>query len=218
MFTGIVEEKGLVLDIRQKDKGVFIRLGASKILTPLNNGDSVAVNGVCLTVTHITGDSFAAWAMPETLTRTNLAYLSPGQMVNLERALMLGERLGGHFVSGHVDEVIVLNRVSQEGGATILSFAASMKLLRYIIFKGSVALDGVSLTVTGVNREGFSVGVVPHTASETTLGGKTPGSKINLEVDMLGKYIDKLIKNRLNEDESVQEAISESMLREKGFL
>lgn len=218
MFTGIVEEIGQVLEKRINNEGALLRLGAARVLAPLKTGDSVAVNGVCLTVTRINGDSFTAWAMPETLERSNLKHIQPGHKVNLERALLFGDRIGGHLVSGHVDAAIALKDIQQQGGAQLLAFSPPPDLLRYIITKGSVALDGVSLTVVNVDQAGFTVGLIPHTAAETTLGEIKGDSLVNLEVDLLGKYIEKLFPGHSKAVEPAAETISIEMLRDKGYL
>ncbi len=218
MFTGLIEEKGTIRRISATGEGASLVIGAEKVLSDLRTGDSIAVNGPCLTVTAVDKDSFTAWAMPETLQRTNLSALTAGREVNLERALALGDRLGGHLVSGHIDAVVSLTGRRQEGGSYILSFDLPENLGRYVISKGSVALDGVSLTVITVDQNSFSVGLIPHTASETTLGQKDGGSPVNLEVDMIGKYVEKMLAPRLQEAGKHKDSITLSFLAEKGYL
>ncbi len=214
MFTGLVEELG-ILETRQGNKdGALLVIRARLVLEGLRVGDSVAVNGACLTATAVTGSGFEAEVMPETLRRTTLEKLGPGTPVNLERALPLGGRLGGHFVSGHVDAVGRVTLRRREGTALIFSFRAPPEVLRYIVPKGSVAVDGVSLTVATVEGTGFSVSLIPHTAAQTTLGQLGPGDAVNLEADLLGKYVARLLQPVAAEEGK----ITLSMLRENGFF
>ncbi len=217
MFTGIIEELGTVRRISSSAKGTDIVITAEDVLADLKIGDSIAVNGPCLTVTAIGRESFTAWVMPETLKRTNLLKLSTGSTVNLERAMTLSSRLGGHMVSGHIDAVVAMSGKSSQGDAIILSFEAPEHLLRYIIPKGSVALDGVSLTVIDVDDSSFSAGVIPHTASQTTLGQKEAGSYVNLEVDLIGKYVEKMLASHL-EGGKEKTTLTMDLLQEKGYL
>ena len=200
MFTGIIEELGIVRRTQGSADGASIVIAAKEVLRDLKIGDSIAVSGPCLTVTAFDRDTFTAFVMPETLKRTTLGALKLGSMVNLERALALGGRLGGHMVSGHIDAVVTLTQNNPQGGAIILSFEAPPELLRYIVPKGSVALDGVSLTVIDVEDSGFSVGIIPHTGQETTLGTRESGAAVNLEVDLIGKYVEKMLEPRLHND------------------
>lgn len=186
MFTGLIEEQGRVLTPPRNGK---LSLAASKVTEGLALGDSIAVNGVCLTVSAFSGQRFTADVMPETLHRSNLGELRTGSLVNLERALPATGRFGGHFVSGHIDGVGSLLSVRPEGNALIFSIRAATELLRGIVEKGSVAIDGISLTVVEVTETLFSVSVIPHTAAVTTLAGKRPGDRLNLETDMIGKYV-----------------------------
>lgn len=186
MFTGLIEEQGRVLTPPRNGK---LSLAASKVTEGLSLGDSIAVNGVCLTVSAFSGQRFTADVMPETLHRSNLGELRTGSLVNLERALPATGRFGGHFVSGHIDGVGSLLSVRPEGNALIFSIRAAPELLRGIVEKGSVAIDGISLTVVEVTETLFSVSVIPHTAAVTTLAGKRPGDRLNLETDMIGKYV-----------------------------
>ncbi len=218
MFTGLIEEVGSILRINASGEGAGLVIGAEKVPAGLQVGDSVAVSGPCLTVTAVEKNAFTAWVMPETLKRTNLSTLAVGQMVNLEQALALGDRLGGHMVSGHIDDVIILAGRRNQGGAYLLTFDLPSELQRYIIPKGSVALDGISLTVVEVNKNRFTVGMIPHTASFTTMGQKEIGSKINLEVDMIGKYVEKLLTPRLEGRDDPEEKITMSFLQEKGYF
>jgi len=217
MFTGIIEELGTVRRISSSAKGTEIIITADEVLDELKIGDSIAVNGPCLTATAIGRESFTAWVMPETLKRTNLLKLSTGSPVNLERAMTLSSRLGGHMVSGHIDAVVAMSGKASQGDAIVLSFEAPEHLLRYIIPKGSVALDGVSLTVIDVDDSVFSAGVIPHTASQTTLGQKEIGSHVNLEVDLIGKYVEKMLASHL-EGSKEKTTLTMDLLQEKGYL
>lgn len=218
MFTGLIEEIGYIRRINSSSEGTGLVIGADKVISDLKIGDSIAVSGPCLTVTAAGKDSFTAWAMPETIKRTNLATLTAGQAVNLERALALGDRLGGHLVSGHIDTVINLTGRREQGGAFILDFDLPENLGRYIISKGSVALDGVSLTVIEAYNNAFSVGLIPQTASETTLGRLKIGAWVNLEVDMIGKYVEKMLLPRLQGDNKDNDTITLSYLEDKGYF
>lgn len=218
MFTGIIEELGTVRRTQGSADGASIVIAAKEILRDLRIGDSVAVSGPCLTVTAFDRDTFTAFVMPETLKRTTLGDLKAGYRVNLERALALGGRLGGHMVSGHIDAVVTLTQNKPQGGAILLNFEAPPELLRYIVPKGSVALDGVSLTVIDVEDSGFSVGIIPHTGQETTLGTKAIGAAVNLEVDLIGKYVEKMLEPRLDNETKGTSKITMDLLIEKGYL
>ena len=189
MFTGIVEEVGTVRWVG----GGTLSIDAEEILTDVHLGDSIAVNGVCLTVTSFDKNHFEADVMPETVRRTSLAELRKGSLVNLERALTLASRLGGHIVSGHIDGVGTVAGLRQEGNALLLTVAAAPALLRGIVEKGSVALDGISLTVATVTAETFTVSLIPHTREVTNLRAKRAGSRLNIETDIIGKYVEKLM-------------------------
>ncbi len=220
MFTGLIEELGTVRRVSSSGQGTDLVIAAKKVLSDLKTGDSIAVNGPCLTATAVEKDNFTAWAMPETLQKSNLKHLTAGSPVNLERAMTLNGRLGGHLVSGHIDSVIDLTGSEPQGGAIILTFEAPEHLMRYIIPKGSVALDGVSLTVIDVNDQRFSVGLIPHTAGETTLGNSKSGTPVNLEVDLIGKYVEKMLApHQAKEQGSKSKSnLTMSMLMEKGYL
>ncbi len=166
---------------------------ASAVLEGTRTGDSIAVNGVCLTVTALSGRGFSADVMHETLDRSTLAGLSPGARVDLERAMAAGGRFGGHLVAGHVDAVGKIVRVRRDDTAQWYTVAAGPEVLRYVVEKGSVAIDGISLTVAAVTERDFSVSVIPHTAAQTVLGERVPGDLVNLEADMIGKYVEKLL-------------------------
>lgn len=207
MFTGLIEEQGRVLTPPRNGK---LSLAASKVTEGLSLGDSIAVNGVCLTVSAFSGQRFTADVMPETLHRSNLGELRTGSLVNLERALPATGRFGGHFVSGHIDGVGSLLSVRPEGNALIFSIRAAPELLRGIVEKGSVAIDGISLTVVEVTETLFSVSVIPHTAAVTTLAGKRPGDRLNLETDMIGKYV---LRALSLSQPSNNTSVNESLLR-----
>ncbi|MDR1066389.1 MAG: riboflavin synthase [Clostridiales bacterium] len=190
MFTGIIEEIGTILSL---NKGVSsVRLNIRSAFEDIRLGDSVAVNGVCLTADALTKDGFAADVMPETMRKTSFDKLRAGSKVNLERALRLDGRLGGHIVSGHIDGTGVIESFKKEDNAIWIAVRAPKPTLAYIVEKGSIALDGVSLTVASLSENSFSVSVIPHTARETVLLEKRPGDIINIECDVIGKYILKL--------------------------
>ncbi len=188
MFTGIIEELGEVKQIKLgREPEIYIK--ATEVLGDLKTGDSVAVNGVCLTAKRITKDGFEADMMPETIKKTGLKELRRGSKVNLERAIKAGDRFGGHMVSGHVDDIGRIKRVTPESNARILLIEAPKDVMEFIVPKGSVAIDGISLTVVDVTRTGFSVSLIPHTMNMTGLGVKKTGSTVNIEVDMIARYV-----------------------------
>ena len=194
MFTGIIEELGTVKSVRKGAASAVIEIAAPGVVDGLATGESVCVNGVCLTAVSISGGSFCADVMAETLRATNLGGLSSGDKVNLERALRLSDRLGGHIVTGHVDGVGGIKSAVKEGIATVFTISAPPAIMRYIIDKGSIAVDGISLTVVDFGADSFRVSIIPHTANVTTLGFKGPGDGVNLEPDMLAKYIERLMQ------------------------
>lgn len=189
MFTGIIEETGKIISVGAGR----IAVQAGKVLEGTKIGDSIAVNGVCLTVTTMTSSEFTADVMPETLSRTNLGFLGKGACVNLERAMAADGRFGGHIVSGHIDGTGTVSRLEKDGNAVWVYIAAPGSILNLIIEKGSIAIDGISLTVAMVNAVEFAVSVIPHTGEETTLLGKKAGDMVNLENDVIGKYVQKLM-------------------------
>ena len=193
MFTGLIAEMGRMASLTEGSDSCRLTLKAQKILTGLKIGDSVAVNGCCLTVVQLASTGFTADVMPETLRRTNLQQLHPGDRVNLERALSLADRLDGHIVAGHVEGVGTIKSLVPEGNALVYTISAPAELLRYIVPKGSIAVDGISLTVTTVTAESFGISLIPHTAGETTLGYKKAGDQVNLETDILARYVEKLL-------------------------
>ncbi len=193
MFTGIIEEKGTVAAVRKGNVSSKITFRASVVLSDIHEGDSIAVNGVCLTATDITDSTFTADVMAETMRRSSLGSLKPGDCVNMERAMLCGGRFGGHIVSGHIDGTGKIVSMKREENAVWVTVAAGSSIMKYIVEKGSVALDGISLTVASVTDNDFKVSIIPHTASETTLLSKQPGNLINIECDMIGKYVEKLM-------------------------
>jgi riboflavin synthase len=213
LFTGIIEEVGHVNRIG----GGSLVIDCHKVLEDVQLGDSIAVNGVCLTVTHFDKSSFTADVMPETVRRTSLAELKKGSPVNLERALTLASRLGGHIVSGHIDGTGEIVKFADEGNAILMTVSADSSLLRYIVEKGSVALDGISLTVAQVTDSDFTVSLIPHTREVTNLGSKKTGSPINIETDVLGKYVEKMLKGSSSAPAKAQSNMTLDFLRENGF-
>jgi len=191
MFTGIIEEIGTLKAVRHGHKSAVLEIKATKVLTDTKIGDSISVNGVCLTVTTLGTNSFTADAMPETLKRSNLGSLLPGHPLNLERAMQLGDRFGGHIVSGHIDGEGTILNFKEDDNAIWIEIQAEPVTLRYIVEKGSIAIDGISLTVARVEDSTFKVSIIPHTRHETTLCSKAPGSKVNLECDIVAKYIER---------------------------
>ena len=216
MFTGIIEEVGAL----ERLAGGEITIRAKKVLEDVALGDSIAVNGICLTVTHFDAAHFTADVMPETVRRTSLAELKRGSRVNLERALTLRSRLGGHIVSGHIDGVGTIATMKEEGNAILLTVRAGADILRYIVEKGSVALDGISLTVARVSAADFTVSLIPHTREITNLREKRIGSRLNIETDILGKYVEKLFPGgRAPGNTAPRSAggLTLGFLREQGF-
>lgn len=193
MFTGIVEEVGRVQSIRREPANAVLTITASKVLEDVHLGDSIAVCGVCLTVTSFTSSAFTADVMHETLNRSSLGALKPGSPVNLERAMPANGRFGGHIVSGHIDGTGRITRIRPDGNAIWYTVSATPSLLRYIVEKGSIAIDGISLTVAQVTGRDFSVSIIPHTQGQTTLSARRVGDTVNLETDCIGKYVEKLL-------------------------
>jgi riboflavin synthase len=194
MFTGIVEELGTVREITPNEGGARIVVGAKAVLDDVELGASIAVNGCCLTVVAFDDDWFAADAVIETLARTNLGDLAAGDGVNLERPVRLADRLGGHLVQGHVDATgTVRARAPQADGSVLVHFDVPSEILRYVVHKGSITVDGISLTVAALDADGFAVAVIPHTLAVTTLGTRPPGDRVNLEADVLAKYVERLL-------------------------
>lgn len=212
MFTGIIEEIGIIKSVRRGSKSAELEVSAVKVLEDTRIGDSIATNGVCLTVTAMRNGAFLAHVMPETMSRSNLGRLKAGDRVNLERALSLNSRLGGHLVAGHVDGVGRITGRAEDENAIWITVSAAPEILRYIIEKGSVTIDGVSLTVACVDEMVFKVSVIPHTQEETTLSSKNIGDQVNLENDMIAKYVEKLMSTGKKEG-----GLSLEFLQANGF-
>lgn len=193
MFTGIVAELGSVKEIQHGSQAGTLTIAAAEILSDGVVGDSIAIDGVCLTVTHLAHSSFTADVSAETLRRTTLGSLKPGDAVNLENALRLADRLGGHLVLGHVDEVGTITGWQDEGASSLMRVSISQEAMRYVVHKGSVSVDGVSLTISNLFDDAFEVALIPHTKQITTLGAKRVGAHVNIEVDLLGRYIERLL-------------------------
>ncbi len=211
MFTGLVEEVGRVASLEAGDM-FRLSVSASRVLEGTRVGDSVSVNGVCLTVNEVDGEALVFQAMPETLRRTSLGNLVEGSPVNLERAMSLSRRFGGHIVQGHVDGVGEVLGVRPEGDAEIWEFMAPEEVLRYTVEKGSVCVDGISLTVVSVREDSFTVSILPQTRANTNLKELKAGDRVNLEADVIGKYVERLLEPRLvgkvqNPERSVEDAV-----------
>ena len=212
MFTGLIEEIGTVRRIEHGAKGARLTIQAKTVLEDTRIGDSIATNGVCLTVVSMTGDSFSADVMAESLRRSSLGTLQGGSPVNLERAMAANGRFGGHIVSGHIDGTGTIASQKREDNAVWVKIKTPAPLLRYIVEKGSIAIDGVSLTVAAMTDTDFSVSIIPHTGAQTILLGKKPGDPVNLECDVIGKYGEKLTAPHKTG------GISTNVLAENGFL
>ncbi len=194
MFTGLVEEMGTVRERVPSAAGARMVIGCDVVREGLAIGDSVSVNGACLTVVELTDDSFAVDCVEETLRRTSVGDRQAGDRVNLERAMRVGDRLGGHIVQGHVDGTGTIRDITPEGDGVLMSVAADGDLLRYVVEKGSITVDGVSLTVASRQPDGFTIALIPHTMEATTLGPGTVGRRVNLEADVLAKYVEALVR------------------------
>lgn len=217
MFTGLVEEVGTIRSIRRGRDSAVLEIGAETVTKGLRTGDSVAVNGVCLTAVSCREDSFSADVMHETLNRSSLAQLRSGSHVNLERAMPADGRFGGHIVAGHVDGVGRILGTEKDGTAVWYRIGADQSVLRYVVEKGSVAVDGISLTVAAVTETDFSVSLIPHTARMTILGEKKAGDPVNLETDIVGKYVEKLMKPADTGGQKGQSGITREFLEKYGF-
>ncbi len=213
MFTGIIEEIGVVKTVQRSGNNSFIRIEAKKILSDIHLGDSIAVNGVCLTVTKADSSIFQADVMNETLNRSSLGKLVAGSTVNLERAMPINGRFGGHIVSGHIDGTGKIINIRNDGIAVWYTIEADNNIMRYTVEKGSIAIDGISLTVAKTSKNNFSVSIIPHTAGQTVLSSKKIGDIVNIESDIIGKYVEKLM-NPISRDS----IIDMKFLSEGGFL
>lgn len=216
MFTGIIEEVGRVKNIKMGASSAIITIQADKVMEDIHLGDSIAMNGVCLTVTSFDRNSYSVDVMHETLRRTNLGGLKSGSRVNLERAMAADGRFGGHIVAGHIDDIGTITSMERDDNAVWVTVQTTTAVLRYIVEKGSITIDGISLTVARVDDKSFAVSVIPHTGAETTLLEKKPGDTVNLETDMVGKYVEKLLKSE-PEEEKAQSGITMDFLRSHGF-
>ena len=209
MFTGIVEELGIVNVIKKGVKSAQLSISAKKIFSDLKLGDSVATNGVCLTVTSINQNTFTADVMNETLVKSSLSELKAGSVVNLERAMHVNDRFGGHIVSGHIDGLGKIISITKDDIAFWYKIKTTSEIMRYIIKKGSITIDGISLTVAKLEQNSFSVSIIPHTLSNTVLKYKKIGDMVNLENDIIGKYIEKFVNNK--------SGITKEYLTKQGF-
>ena len=214
MFTGIVEEIGLVENVKKGPASASVTINAPAVTAGTKTGDSIAVNGICLTVTSLAGSTFTADIMHESLNRSSLSDLRRGSRVNLERAMAADGRFGGHIVSGHVDGTGIISAIREYDNAVWYTVRTSPAIMRYIVEKGSVTIDGVSLTVAAVTEDSFSVSVIPHTRQVTIMGDLRAGDKVNLENDIIGKYVEKFLKP---EETSVKSNITREFLTRCGF-
>ncbi|MFY0543925.1 riboflavin synthase [Brevibacillus sp. H7] len=219
MFTGIVEELGVLENVTGNSVASKLLIKADKVLKGVQLGDSIAVNGVCLTVTSFSSAHFTADVMPETMKKTNLGRLKRGETINLERAMRLGDRFGGHIVSGHVDGTGEIVSREPHANAVLFRIKAGADLLKYMVPRGSVAVDGISLTLVDVTAAGFTISIIPHTLSHTNMQGKHPGDLVNLECDVIGKYVERLMGWKTTEQHpSEATGLTMEVLRENGFL
>jgi len=224
MFTGIIEEMGIVKNIKRGSKSAVLQIEARSIMGDVRIGDSIAVNGVCLTATSVSASGFTADVMAETIRRSSLGELNPGSKVNLERAMAANGRFGGHIVSGHIDGTGTVLSLEREENAVWVTISASQEILRLIVEKGSIAIDGISLTVAYVDSKCFKVSIIPHTGEETTLLQKKPGDIVNLENDVIGKYVEKLLgfsgASESKDDKTTRKSggVTMETLLENGFL
>lgn len=218
MFTGIIEESGKVAGLQKTSGAARITIKGDMVLQDAKLGDSIAVNGVCVTVTGIEEKQFQADISPETLKRTNLGELRQGASVNLERAMPLGGRFGGHIVSGHIDGTGIIKNRKEDENSIIFTIEAPWEIMKYTAFKGSVAIDGISLTVADCTMEEFSLAIIPFTLAHTTLNRKKTGDRVNIECDVLSKYVERLLLFSKEKKKSESSNISEKMLKEAGFF
>ena len=217
MFTGIIQEKGKFLRKIKGNNKYQLEIKAKKVLEDIKKGDSIAVNGVCLTVVDFGSDYFRADVMPETLKATNLGDLQRDSILNLEQSLKANDFIGGHFVTGHVDSTAVVKSIKRENNAQIIKMEVDQQTEKFIVHKGSVALNGVSLTVMGIKNGILTISLIPESWSETNLSLLSAGDIVNIETDMLGKYVYKMLNNSSEQDEK-KSKISESFLAENGFI
>ncbi|MGH7235857.1 MAG: riboflavin synthase [Nitrospiraceae bacterium] len=217
MFTGLVEEMGVIKRLEKSGAGTTLTILASSVMDDLEVGASISVNGACLTVVSVGEREFAVEVSPETLAVTTLGQLGAGTPVNLERAMRVHERIGGHLVAGHVDGVGSIRNRTPEGNAIVLTIEAPKEVLRYCVHKGSITLDGISMTLNEVSDRTFRVAVIPHTAKATTLGLKKPGETVNLEADLIGKYVERLLQERGHLPAKPAPGIDREYLQKRGL-
>ena len=217
MFTGIVEEMGVIKSIRKGASSAVLEIQAQVVLEDVHIGDSIAVNGVCLTATSFTPTTFTADVMHETLNRSSLANLRPGSRVNLERAMAANGRFGGHIVAGHVDGVGTVLQTRKDDNAIWYTIGASPEVLRYVVEKGSITIDGISLTVAKVTDTDFSISAIPHTVAVTVLQDRKPGDTVNLETDIIGKYVEKLLTPQAQPTQRPTSNITREFLSRYGY-
>lgn len=218
MFTGLIEEVGTIQNVRRGARSCVLTIGCKKVLEGSQIGDSIAVNGVCLTVTSMGGSYYTTDVMAETMNRSSLRQLSTGASVNLERAMPANGRFGGHIVSGHIDGTGTVQSIEPDDNAIWYTIAAKPNLLRYIVEKGSITIDGISLTVAYVDEHCFKVSIIPHTQQVTALHDRGVGDIVNLECDIIGKYVEKLLQPAAAEEETKKEiGITEDFLKKYGF-
>lgn len=217
MFTGLIENTGKVTAAKISDNALLLEIESKKLASELKIGDSIAINGACQTVTEITNNSFKVYASPETMKITAFNELKAGIYVNLERPLKLSDRLDGHLVTGHVDSTAVVSDIANDSGSTVISFETSGEIARQIVKKGSITIDGISLTVCDIKNNIFSVSVIPHTRDNTCIRFYTKGTKVNIETDLIAKYIEKYLLSNDNINNEVS-AIDMNLLEKNGFI
>lgn len=219
MFTGIIEEIGTMKQVTKHGQAMILTINAKRVLEDIHLGDSISVNGVCLTAVSFDSSSFSVDVMPETYRKTNLFQLSSGSRVNLERAMQVNGRFGGHIVQGHVDGTGIIQHKVQEENAIVYTIKPdNAELFQYIINQGSITLDGISLTIVKAVQDIFSVSIIPHTLSQTVLQHKEPGDIVNIECDLLGKYVNHLLEHKSRQQNDKKNVLTESFLAENGFL
>lgn len=219
MFTGIIEEIGTIKNITKQSQSMIISIHSKKMLEDIHLGDSISINGICLTVTHFDPSSFTMDVMPETFRKTTLSQLSAGTRVNLERAMAANGRFGGHIVQGHVDSTgVIKNRESEENSVVFTIEPNQQEIFKYIIPQGSITLDGISLTLVNVTNSTFSVSIIPHTLEQTILQQKFAGDTLNIECDILGKYIHHLLNGNKEKNNQTSNNLSKQLLIENGFI
>jgi riboflavin synthase len=216
MFTGIIEEIGTIQNIQAKGNTLVLAIQGKKVLEDMNLGDSIAVNGVCLTVTEFNQSSFLVDVMPETFHSTALSGLQRGSLVNLERAMSSNGRFGGHFVTGHVDTIGQIVKREPKENAIYIDIQFPKEFSHLTLYKGSITLDGTSLTIFGISKDQVTVSIIPHTAKETILGHKKIGDKVNIEFDIIGKYLYSFLQK--NEPQKQESSISTDFLKDNGFM